>query len=112
MTLEGLKLELEHLTETVQTARELVVAGEEIDLDGLEVEVERLCRAARSYQGNAGQDLADILRILLADIDGLSADMREQSEKVKVVSDGNATRQRAVKAYGAAPTSEFGKPRK
>ena len=112
MTLDGLKTELEHLTETVQMARELVVTGEEIDLDGLEEEVERMCRAARAYQGQAGQELADLLRMLLADIDGLAADMRDQRDKLRAESDDNSVRQKAVRAYGAAPNSKFGKPRK
>jgi hypothetical protein len=63
---------IDSLHGTVTMARALVLAGRQVDLDGLDREAARLCAAVACMPGNSGEALLPPLLRLAGEVEALS----------------------------------------
>jgi len=95
-----LKRRLEAAANVVTEAQRAVEAGEQVDLSGLEREVDEICTGLGGLPAGAGGDIRLALVILMDDLERLTAALTAAHHKLVDDMGGLSARQRATKAYG------------
>lgn len=95
--------ELDKVASVVATARRVLADGRMVDLSALEARVTTLCAGLRDVAPEGREAAAQAIGRLLADLDGLEADIRNQfGDMLAEGQDGAAARRRATDAYGGS----------
>lgn len=94
--------ELDKVASVVATARRVLAEGRMVDLSALEGRVAALCEGLRDVAPENREAAAQAVGRLLADLDGLEADIRTQfgDALADEPDSGAAVRRRATDAYG------------
>ncbi len=100
MNAETMRAELAEAMDRVAAARRLLAAGYTVDLEGLDLEVGRICEAIAHLPRDGRNGLKGPLVALTDELDRLETDLRGQHEtlsgQLKSISSGA----RAAQAYG------------
>jgi len=95
-----LERRLEAAINVVSEARRAVDAGNQVDLSGLEREVDGLCKELGALPAEAGDKLKPALVALADDLDRLTAALTSAHKKLAEDIGALSARRRANKAYG------------
>jgi ABC-type transporter Mla subunit MlaD len=106
--LAALIQEIDGLASQLLAARGIVDSGELVDLQGLDGEVDRLCRAAQVLSREQGRQASPALKRLTGALDVLTAAVAAQRQAVAASLRNVSARKQAVSAYGRVPS----KPRR
>lgn len=106
--LAALMQEIDALAGQLHEARGIVETGELVDLQGLDAEVDRLCRAAQALSRDQGRTAAAAYQRLNGALDALTAAVGTQRTAVAASLKNVSARKQAVSAYGRVPS----KPRR
>ena len=101
-----IKADLNATTAQIDAARRMVAAGQIIDLSGLQERVEAICGAIQKLPDAERGGFRDPIVALLSELDGLTAILTEQHERLSVGLKALSAQSRAQKAYGTAAKTE------
>ena len=95
-----MKSRLQAAANVVTEARRAVEAGNNVDLSGIENEVNGICTALSELPSGAGADLKPVLVGLVDDLDKLTSSLTAAHEKLAADIGELSARRRANRAYG------------
>jgi hypothetical protein len=95
-----LKRRIESAANVVTEARRAVEAGSQVNLAGLETEVEAICTQLSALPEGAGAALQPALVALVDDLERLTDTLSDAHKKLAGDIGELSTRRRATKAYG------------
>lgn len=104
-----IKADLNATTAQIDAARRMVDDGQIIDLSGLQDRVEAICGAIQALPAGEQSGFREPIVALLSELDGLTATLNEQHERLSVGLKALSAQNRAQRAYGQAAKTESGK---